>query len=486
MHRMCLMFAPLLALSLAGCAVLAPGTRVAEPMAECQRFYETLDERIDASGARDAGAARVSGYPYLRTDRFLASYAARQLDPAARRQWLLLLLDLDRQARRIEIQNLPAQQGAVAERRVVEARLAECAPLVQAHVLSEPREHLDRRVTVPDDYNTFARTLGAYPLTAVFVRQGALRTQRDLGRAFTAPADARSAQGELTRFLPAANRIAGASAIRDILARSTRNPLGIPLPDAADAAVLFETFAPVLEIAAQGPFDTPGTPSWAGRGLPTVDTARPAAYRALAHTRLGSLVLLQLEYVFWFSDRPARGLFDLLAGRLDGITYRVTLDPDGRPMMYDIMHNCGCYHLVLPGPRLRPRLHASDETEPLWIPQAAPFVPAAQRVLIRLASGTHYVQKVTSDGTRRDGQHYQIMDYDVLRSLPWPAGGRRSLFDRHGLVPGTARAERFLLWPMGIDSPGAMRQRGRHATAFVGRRHFDDPRLIERYFDFIP
>jgi hypothetical protein len=28
-----------------------------------------------------------------------------------------------------------------------------------------------------------------------------------------------------------------------------------------------------------------------------------------------------------------------------------------------------------------------------------------------------------------------------------------------------------------------MRQWGRHATAFVGRRHFDDPDLLERYFE---
>ena len=27
-----------------------------------------------------------------------------------------------------------------------------------------------------------------------------------------------------------------------------------------------------------------------------------------------------------------------------------------------------------------------------------------------------------------------------------------------------------------------MRQWGHHATAFVGRRHFDEPYLIERYF----
>jgi hypothetical protein len=32
---------------------------------------------------------------------------------------------------------------------------------------------------------------------------------------------------------------------------------------------------------------------------------------------------------------------------------------------------------------------------------------------------------------------------------------------------------------MGIPSPGAMRQRGLHATAFAGRRHFDDPDLLD-------
>ena len=73
-------------------------------------------------------------------------------------------------------------------------------------------------------------------------------------------------------------------------------------------------------------------------------------------------------------------------------------------------------------------------------------------------------------------------DYDVLRSLP-SDNEYRSLFGTHGLVAGTERSERFLLWPMGIRSPGAMRQWGRHSTAFVGRRHFDDAFLIESLFE---
>ena len=62
------------------------------------------------------------------------------------------------------------------------------------------------------------------------------------------------------------------------------------------------------------------------------------------------------------------------------------------------------------------------------------------------------------------------------------AGGRRSVFRPDGIVSGSERGERWLFWPMGVPEPGAMRQWGRHATAFVGRRHFDDPALLERYF----
>jgi hypothetical protein len=53
-------------------------------------------------------------------------------------------------------------------------------------------------------------------------------------------------------------------------------------------------------------------------------------------------------------------------------------------------------------------------------------------------------------------------------------------------VPGTDRVERLVTWPLGIESAGAMREWGRHATALVGRRQFDDADLIERRFELLP
>ncbi len=74
------------------------------------------------------------------------------------------------------------------------------------------------------------------------------------------------------------------------------------------------------------------------------------------------------------------------------------------------------------------------------------------------------------------------MGHAQSRFAPAAAGGRRSAFRPDGIVPGSERSERYLFWPMGVSEPGAMRQWGRHATAFVGRRHFDDADLLEHYF----
>jgi len=94
---------------------------------------------------------------------------------------------------------------------------------------------------------------------------------------------------------------------------------------------------------------------------------------------------------------------------------------------------------------------------------------------------THYLRNVSlSEST--EGKEYRFAEYDELRTLPLSEGGSRSIFGPDGLIEGTERGERFLFWPMGIASAGAMRQSGTQATAFVGRRHFDDADILEKRF----
>ena len=77
---------------------------------------------------------------------------------------------------------------------------------------------------------------------------------------------------------------------------------------------------------------------------------------------------------------------------------------------------------------------------------------------------------------------YTLADYEILKTLPHASGNRKSMFNRYGIVTGSERLERFILWPTGVISPGAMRQWGKHAVAFVGQRHFDDPFYLDEMF----
>ena len=106
--------------------------------------------------------------------------------------------------------------------------------------------------------------------------------------------------------------------------------------------------------------------------------------------------------------------------------------------------------------------------------------------MIRIGANNHYIQRVyTAPASSKQREVYQIDSFDNLRSMVLTNDQNRSLYNQASFITGTERGERYLFWPMGIPSPGAMRQWGHHAIAFVGRRHFDDARLFEKDFELI-
>ena len=228
--------------------------------------------------------------------------------------------------------------------------------------------------------------------------------------------------------------------------------------------------------------DRYGALEWRAGRVPAVDADTPVLYQRVTATRYRGVWLLQLVYSLWFPERPAQGHLDLLAGALDAVVLRITLAPDdGRPLLVDTIHGCGCYHLYFPTPDATLRADAPAGVEWAYAPARLPALRPGERVVVRLASATHYVVGVARD-EGAPGRPYALRDEDTLRTLPTPQGTTRSVFGPDGLVAGSERAERFFFWPMGIASAGAMRQWGHHATAFVGRSHFDDADLIERRF----
>ena len=485
--------------ALGGCAALpSDSPRDAAPdslIARCERLYATLDEAVATAGVIDAGETRVAGFPYLRVDRFLASYRDTPLDAAALHAWVEASMELDRAARRAELENVPrAARPAIVARLAADgwpaiepAALSEgCSRTLRDYDLAETRrrDRIRSVARVPDDYDTWKRVVGLYPLVSLPFASGVSRYQAEVRATFDTPLERLPVRGTLVRYAPPASAALTAPEVAVILARSAQGPLRIPGPEGADLARLLGTFAPVLEIDESGSDDRIGHPVLSAGGTPAVDVARPVAFTRTAHARVGDHVLLQLVYSVWFPARPQTGALDLLSGRLDGVTWRVTLATDGNPILFDSMHNCGCYHMFFPTPRAELRGQPYTIEETAFVPQDLPPLGPSDRVVLRIASRTHYIERVTVAGRESPAvRGYGLAADETLRSLPGPDGAGRSLFGPDGIVPGTERGERWLFWPMGIREPGAMRQWGRHATAFVGRRHFDDPWLVERYFE---
>jgi hypothetical protein len=466
---------------LAAFLVAACATQQTAPSAgrECADWFRSLDARVAERGVRDAQARPVEGFPYLRVNRLLEALRADAAGEEQKRRALVARMQsLDAEARGVEVANLGVGE---ADARATLEGVQRCGTTLRESDLQDPgaAARLLEHVRVPDDYSSAMRFFGLYALTKYPFFSGVSQYQEDVRAAFREAGAGRTTRRYAPPDAPGFSRAAQAEAI----ARASANPLGIPEPEGQTLERLFAAHAPVFEIEQTGDFDRPGALHWPrGARTPAVDPADPVVYRMAAWTRYRGRVLLQLVYTLWFAERPPEASFDILSGKLDGVTWRVTLAPDGEPLLYDTMHPCGCYHLFFPTPRARPIEPPESVLEWAFSPGSLPRVAEDERPVVRVATRTHYVERVTLARGGGDAARYALRPYDELRSLPRLEGGRASAFGPDGLIGGTERAERFLFWPMGIDSAGAMRQWGRHATAFVGRRHFDDADLLEKRF----
>jgi len=472
----------------AGCATVGkpPVPLAADALVGCQTLYREVDAAVERAGVRDHGPSLISGFPYLRTTRLLSSFRDELSDQQQWSTWVGHMAALDVEARALELRNLSASVAGHSKD-TLRDELDRCRERLLTADLAQPerRAALVVAAHVPDDYVTWWRLAGLYPLTAPIVSANIAAWHTETRNTFATPLAALPVVGELIRWVTPSITSSGitmkTAKVSEILNRS-RDMLGIPSPVTDDLDRLFDTYAPIWEVDVADNDDRVGMLRWDNR--PVVDVAQPTLYRKVSHTRFGDQVLLQLNYIVWFPARPGN---DLYAGRLDGINWRVTLGPDGEPWLFDAIHNCGCYHEFFPSQHLRLRsdLPTSYFESPL-LPQQA---PEQRPLVLRIAHHTHFIQRVYHDESPPESsaktQTMAWEEYDTLRSLP-ADGGHHSLFGEYGLIAGTERSERFILWPMGIRSPGAMRQWGHHATAFVGRRHFDDPFLIESLFESVP
>lgn len=420
------MRAVVLGLMVAGCAGTPFDAHLAspnEPLRSCAHWYEALDQAVDAAAVRDAQYPRVSGFPYLRVSRYLSSLRdhARASDSALR-VWSDRLLELDLEARRFEMQNLPEWSGS---RDAALKRTADCGRLLRDADVANPaaRGELIARAVVPHEDSPARVVLRAAPVP--------------------------NAAGQRVTFAPPPAGLPR-STVAGMLALARLDPLGQPLLTERAFEQVAATYAPSVELVVASDYDRFGQLRWLRRQVtPYVDAAEPVLYVQPAYARLGERTLLQVVYMMWFPS-----------SQLDGLVWRVTLSPEGEPLLYDSMLACGCHHQFFPTALAKPEATVG-----------LPRVAEGERPLVRLGAD-HAVEGVSLVSGNDSLVRYGLRAYDELRSLRTLEGTHRSVFGPRGVIAGG-------------QSAGAARQWGRQATDADGRPHFDDADLIEKRFTLV-
>ena len=282
--------AALLALALAGCATPRGADRATEAVradgpelsggqgrvreafspgglpdgfgvAWCTNLYEALEGQVRNRQVIDAGEQRLPGYPFLRSNRFLASFApdfsaqleagkpaddgeratraAALLQTPAFRDWIGRLQQLDTHVRRLEVNRLPDESFPLyhlPNRMQLEDSLSRCAPLMAAHLTPADVPRVLQQAVVPDEYRRSLRALGLYPLTGIGVASSIRNWEADQRRVFRSERrPSLSGRASFQRYRPA-QQISGADAWRtaaQIMRDVPRDALGIPQFSAA-------------------------------------------------------------------------------------------------------------------------------------------------------------------------------------------------------------------------------------------------------------
>jgi hypothetical protein len=493
--RFCFVILYSLLILLSGCApfLAKPAPLSFEKPEQCREFLNRLDEVIKQSGVRDASSVPICGFPYLRTNRFLAELKKNLKGEEQKAEWIRWMQQLDLLAREKEISNLPDKaisssdftDGKKPDRKWLYTQVNSCSSKLLRHDQARPDFYstLYPLVHIPSEYSCLLRTVGLYPIVALPVALVTDSSREKIRKRFDADLKDLPVDGQLKAFEPGKGEVLSEPEVREVIEKSKRNPLGVPLPDSGELEKLVRSFAPVFVQDVAASYDCLGRIVWKGDRA-DIDPEKPTVYYYTSHAFLKGEPILQINYVIWYSERAGERSPSIELGHLDGLTARVSLDAQGKIFMVDVVNDCGCYHFFAPERERVERILSRPLRFDALVGQWLPVIPSGERLGIRINSGWHQVQRLISARDLSEGVPYALMPYDILEALPYEEGRTESIFNSKGIVKGSERVERFILFSIGIPSIGSMRQRGHHAIELIGKDHFDNPDLFDQNFVF--
>lgn len=480
---------PLIILFIGGCATRLPQELVQRSTApaSAKRFYQELDHHLDKDGVVSSLGNKITGFPYLRTNRFYTHLKTRLDTDQNKKDWIRHLMAYDLMARSADINalskktfsdfkqtlNLPAD---TSRDEVIEI-LKQSAGQLHDHDQTHPAYHTSviEKTHSPDEYSFAYRMFGFYPLAYTPVIYFSEKSHDTMVERFQTPKDKLPVRGTLVPYMPQASLKIHFSDIRYIFTRTPKDSLGISYFTPDDQTALLHFFAPGFLIDVADEYDRPGKMVLTDQ-KPQIETATPVIYYYFSHALLKDRPVVQINYSIWFPARDGPAVPWYEKGNIDGLTIRVSLDETGAPFMIDIVHNCACYHFFAPDKdrikAIKPMAAEFGNQVPTWMPEDFP----ENRLMVRVSSGWHQVQHIATLNSHNKFQSYELIPYADLESL--------KIFKSNGVIKETSRWEPLFLFPMGIPDIGAMRQRTHHPTRLLGREHFDNPQLFNNFFEF--
>ncbi|PTU32761.1 hypothetical protein [Stenotrophobium rhamnosiphilum] len=420
--------------------------KLAAQLTACRVAFADIDARIDKAGVRDAGYHQVEGFPYLRSDRLMASFTKEISDPETYSTWILQLRDNESFSRDIELRNLgltnQARAGLLSDLRL-------CSVWLSLNELENDttRERMIKAVPVP-----------ASPIAAT-----ASTSKRDaqIKADFAKSLTQLSSPGPLALWQP--ETPSADEEAPPTFDRLSHDELGRSGMTTQWWTSLAEAHAPRWLIETAGPQDRPGAPVWIetkdnGTQL-SINLDQPTVYYQASYMRFGGRSLIQFVYFIFFPSSTPN------AAPLDGMAWRVTLDPDGKPLVYDSVRMDGSDHLWFPAQTLPTHALPQDQNALALALQTVPSEPWA----VRLKSEDHLARRLVPVAADSTAKKYTLKPYEDLLTLSLPKGGTRSIYGPTGLLASA-------------KSPSAPWQFGALPATPNGTHYFDDPYLIETVF----
>lgn len=482
---------------LQGCAGLTPRQKSALPgrPPHAERLLIELDAVVAEAGVHDASSFKVPGFPYLRTDRFLAAMKERLIGDEQKTLWVEQMVRLEFEARKKEIKNLPDETlsvlspklGGVPDREALLVRTSAAASQLLEYDRLQPVffDTLRDAVVVPDEYSTFMRVFGLYPIAAVPITIGTQVAYNKFKNWHRSPLADLTVEGRMTAFVAEGDRYTAAEKSARLFATARRNAFGLPDLSDADVAALVRSYAPIISQDVVAGYDRFGEAVW-NDGTVTIDQRRPAIYYYITTSFINRIPVLQINYALWYSERSGEKTPSYEKGPLDGLTLRISLDRQGQPVMVDIMNNCGCYHFYAPRmervAKIIPTINGIYPFVPVWLPPDYPGKP----LTLRVNSGWHQVEHLYTSTAPADALVYRLIPYDRLEALTHADGSYESVFTAAGIMKNSTRIEPYIFFSAGIHDIGYMRQRSHHAVKMIGWAHFTDPDIFDGEFVFYP